>query len=77
MKRLGQVFGTENDGFVANLEGDLIDEIIPAIVAKLDGLVMAVRINQKETEYEGEKRIQNNITAYHTMDAFGDDEDDD
>ncbi len=78
LAKLQGLFGTkdENPAFYDALDGDIAEDVIPALVAKMDGLVMAIKINQKESEYQGEKRIQNNIVGtYRTMDKYGEEDD--
>lgn len=65
--RLKGVFGEE---WVRTLDGDLVGEIIPAIVAKLDDMCMAVKVAQKTEEYEGEETTKNVVRAYHGLDAY-------
>lgn len=60
-----------DDGeFVATLDGDLVSEVIPAIVARFEDHEMCIRVNQKKEEYDGQERVKNNVTQYYPVDAY-------
>ena len=69
LSRLNHAFMDEG-AFVDSLEGDLVSEIIPAIVAKLEDYEMCVKVSQKKEEYDGVEQVKNRITQYYPLDAY-------
>lgn len=67
LARLKHVF---DEDWVARLDGDLVDEVIPAIVANFEDFALCVKVLQREEEYEGTKTIKNRITQYYPVDAY-------
>jgi len=68
MDRLERVFGS--DWTRALPQGDLVDVLIPAIVAQFTDHDMCVKVLQREEEYEGTKTMKNRITQYYPIDAY-------
>ena len=67
LARLKHVF---DEDWVASLDGDLVDEVIPAIVGHFDDFELCIKVLQREEEYEGAKTMKNRITQYYPVDAY-------
>ena len=68
-RQLTQFMGQE---WVDELEGDLVTDIIPTVVAGIDGMQVAAELGQEEYEYQGEARTKNTILNYFDQDVYYD-----
>ena len=68
LHNLKRIFSEE---FVAELDGDVANDIIPSIVGAMNGLVLGVQVGQREEEYQGKKTTRNSVRDYYAADEFG------
>ncbi len=60
--KLKHAFGED---WVMSLDGDLLDDVIPAIEAKLDAVQLAVKLSQRTSKTEdGEDKTENVVRTY-------------
>lgn len=57
------------------LEGDLVDDIIPAIITFMDELEVGIQVRQKENEFEGKKTVNTEVKAFFPASSYGQEED--